>query len=549
MLRLLFLLPYAVFGATITLTDAEGEKEMKAQEIQEVTLTDKWITLDEFMAVVRYGAVIKAGDPFMDDVRQGRALIDRFLSENKAVYGVTTGFGENVRFTISPDDALELQKRIVRSHSVAVGEPLPEEHVRAIMLQMILNARRGRTGLREETLQALMDFLNKDIYPFVPGEGSVGYLSVEGHIVMALIGEGYVFDDNGEQVPAADVLKETGIEPVELACKEGLSLLNGTISVTALAAIALFDAKINMKNIEICGALAYEALRGTVYALDDRIMKAKNHPEAVSAAKALRDMLAGSAIAEHNKDRKVQDAYVLRAMPQLIGASMRLVKEAEGVIMEEINGTSDNPELFIDEGEVRMCGNFDGSYVGSHADMLGMSAAIIGNFIHSSINRTVDRNLNDGLPAFLVADPGLNNGFMIPQYTAAGLEHEIRQLAQPSTNDSITTCASQEDPVSFGYDAAKNAIAAQDKLAQMTAISYLTSLQAIDLLKVMGDPADGGKPVQEQSPVLAAVYDYVRESIPYVDQDRYIYPDIELMTDFVEEGSVVDLVEEKGIEL
>ena len=521
---------------------------MKAQEIEVVTLTDKFITLDEYMAVVRYGAVVEADDSFMEDVRRGRALIDRFLAENRAVYGVTTGFGENVRFAIPPEDAVELQKRIVRSHSVAVGDPLPEEQVRAIMLQMILNARAGRTGLREETIKTLMDFLNNDIYPFTPGEGSVGYLSVEGHIVMALIGEGYVFDDDGEQVPAADFLKEAGIEPVELQCKEGLSLLNGTISVTALA-IALFDAKINMKNVEVCGALVYEALRGTDKALDDRIMKAKNHPEAVHAAKAIRSMLDGSGIAEHNRNRKVQDAYVLRAMPQLIGAAIRLVDEADKVIMEEINGTSDNPELFVDDDEVLMCGNFDGSYVGSHADMLGMTAAIVGNFIHSSINRTVDRNLNDGLPAFLVAEPGLNNGFMIPQYTAAGLEHEIRQLAQPSTNDSITTCASQEDPVSFGYDASKNAIAAQEKLAQMTAISYLTSLQAIDLLKVMGDPADDGAPIQNQSPVLAAVYDYVRESIPYVDQDRYIYPDIELMTDFVEEGSVIDLVEEQGVEL
>ena len=522
---------------------------MKAQEIQEVRLTDQFISLDEYMAVVRYGAVLSIDDSFMDDVRRGRALIDRFLAENRAVYGVTTGFGENVRFTISPDDALELQKRIVRSHSVAVGDPLPEEQVRAIMLQMILNARCGRTGLSEETINELKEFLNKDIYPFAPGEGSVGYLSVEGHIVMALIGEGYVFDDDGEKVPAIDILKPEGIQPVELKCKEGLSLLNGTISVTALAAIALFDAKNNMKNVEVCGALVYEALRGTDKALDDRLMKAKNHVEAVKAAKAIRDMLKGSGIAEHNRDRKVQDAYVLRAMPQLIGAAIRLVDEADKVIMEEVNGTSDNPELFVDDNEVLMCGNFDGSYVGSHADMLGMAAAIIGNFLHSSINRTVDRNLNDGLPAFLVADPGLNNGFMIPQYTAAGLEHEIRQLAQPSTNDSITTCASQEDPVSFGYDASKNAIAAQEKLAQMTAISYLTSLQAIDLLKVMGDPADNNKPIQNQSPVLASVYDYVRESIPYVDQDRYIYPDIELMTDYVEEGAVIHIVEGQGVEL
>lgn len=522
---------------------------MKAQEIKVVTLTDKFITLDEYMAIVKYVARIEADDSFMNDVRRGRALIDRFLDENRAVYGVTTGFGENVRFVIPQEEALELQKRIVRSHSVAVGEPLPEEQVRAIMLQMILNARAGRTGLREETLKTLMAFLNKDIYPFVPGEGSVGYLSVEGHIVMALIGEGYVFDDKGEKVPAAGFLKSVGIEPVELKCKEGLSLLNGTLGVTALAAIALYNAKINIKNVEVCGALVYEALRGTDKALDERIMKAKNHPETVYAAKAMRSMLSGSGIAEHNRDRKVQDAYVIRAMPQLIGAAIRLVDEADKVIVEEINGTSDNPELFIDDEAVLMGANFEGTYVGSHADMLGMAAAIIGNFIQSSINRTVDRNLNDGLPAFLVADPGLNNGFMITQYTAAGLEHEIRQLAQPSTIDSISTCAGQEDPVSFGYDASRNAIAAHEKLAHMIAISYLTSLQAIDLLKNMGDPANGGAPIQEQSPVLAAVHDYVRKTIPYVDQDRYIYPDIELMTDYVKEGSVIDLVEEQGVSL
>jgi len=516
---------------------------MKAKEIKEVTLTREFIDLDQYMAVVRYGAALSIGEDFMDDVECGRALIDRFLAENRAVYGVTTGFGENVRFTISPDDALELQKRIVRSHSVAVGQPLAEEPVRAILLQMILNAREGRTGLSKETINGLVSFLNKKIYPFAPGEGSVGYLSVEGHIVMTLIGEGYAFAD-GVKTPAKDVLAKAGIEPVTLKCKEGLSLLNGTISVTALAAIALYDSITAIKNVEITGALLYEALRGTDKALDDRIMKAKNHSESVMCAKAIRDMLTGSGIADLNRERKVQDAYVLRAMPQLIGSAMCLAGEAGEVIMEEINGTSDNPELFIDDGDVRMCGNFDGSYVGSHADMLGQAAAIVGNFLHSGINRTVDRNLNDGLPAFLVDDPGLNNGFMIPQYTAAGLEHEIRTLAQPSTIDSITTCASQEDPVSFGYDASKNAMACQEKLAQMTAISYLTSLQAIDLAEKLKDvPGAGG----QQSPILREVHDMIRADIPYLDQDRYLYPDIERMTEKVREGEVVDLVEQAGV--
>ena len=509
----------------------------------------KKLSLEDFIAIARYNAVVEFTPEYAERVNRSRELVDKWTDEGKIMYGVTTGFGKLCSRVINESQANELQHNIITCHSTSVGEPYTIEECRAVMVMILQNLGQGYAGVRLDILEKYREFLNKGLTPWAPREGSVGYLSVEGHIVMALIGEGYVFDYGGEKVPALGVLESDGIKPVELKCKEGLSLLNGTISVTALAAIALYDAKINMKNVEVCGALVFEALRGTDKALDDRLMKAKNHVEAVHAAKALRDMLKDSGIAEHNRDRKVQDAYVLRAMPQLIGAAIRLVDEADKVIMEEINGTSDNPELFVDDDEVLMCGNFDGSYVGSHADMLGMAAAIIGNFLHSSINRTVDRNLNDGLPAFLVADPGLNNGFMIPQYTAAGLEHEIRQLAQPSTNDSITTCASQEDPVSFGYDASKNAIAAQEKLAQMTAISYLTSLQAIDLLKVMGDPADGGAPIQNQSPVLASVYDYVRETIPYVDQDRYIYPDIELMTDYVEEGAVIDIVEEHGVEL
>ena len=499
-----------------------------------VILTDRQVSLDEFMSVVRGRATLEFSDIFCENVRKGRALIDRFLQEGRIIYGVTTGFGENVRYTIDPDDAIELQKRIVRSHSVAVGEPLSEEQCRAIMLQSILNAREGHTGLRLETLEIIRDWLNKGLVPWAPGEGSVGYLSVEGHFVMAYMGEGFVLED-GKKRPAAEAIKEANIPVLQLQCKEGLSLLNGTITVTALAVLALFDYLNIMKNVEICGALCYEALRGTTKALDPRIHAAKNHQEQMDAADNLQRLLEGSEISEKFRDAKVQDCYILRAMPHIHGAAKKLIDEAYDVILDEMNGCSDNPELFFedDDGVALMCGNFDGSYVGSHADMLTMAAAIAGNEVERSIDRMVNRNLNDGLPAFLVAEPGLNNGFMIPQYTAAGLESEIKILAQPSTIDSISTCANQEDPVSMAYFASKKAGMAVKKLEHMTAIEYMTALQAIDFLEPL-----------QQSPALKAVHDFIRRQIPFVKEDRYLHPDIEWIRSKVASGELVAAAEE-----
>jgi len=516
---------------------------MKAKEIKTVELTDCQLTLDQFMAVARYGAKVTFSDSFEDTVNRGRALIDKFLAEGRIIYGVTTGFGENVRYTIDPDDAIELQKRIVRSHSVAVGRPLTKEQTRAIMLQMILNSGKGQAGIQLSTLKVIRDYLNADIYPFAPGEGSVGYLSVEGHFVMAFIGEGYVIEGGeisddiggGHKVPAAEVMKREGIRPAELKCKEGLSLLNGTITVTALAMIALYDSISVMKNIEIGGALVYEALRGTTKALDPRIHAMKNHEEEISSAENLLKLLEGSEISEKYRDAKVQDCYIMRAMAQIHGSTRRLVKEAYEVIMEEMHGVSDNPEIFPTgngDGVALMCGNFDGSYVGAHVDMLSMAAAIAGNEVERSIDRMVNHNLSDGLPAFLVSKPGLNNGFMIPQYTAAGLQSEIKILAQPSTIDSISTCANQEDPVSMAYFAAKKSGECVRKLQYIVGIEFFVALQAIDFLKPLAE-----------SPVLAKVHDFARETVDFVDEDRYLYPDIEKFRDWVKDGTFIDLVE------
>ncbi|MGD9569541.1 MAG: histidine ammonia-lyase [Sedimentibacter sp.] len=517
-----------------------GELTVKnVKSIKTVIITDCLLSLEEFIAIVKYKAKVIFSKEFIANVIKSRNIIERFLKEEKIIYGVTTGFGENVRYTISTRDAAQLQKNIVRSHACAVGSPLDKEQVRAILLMMILNTGKGHSGITIDTLELIRQFLNNDIIPFAPGEGSVGYLGVEAHIALTFMGEGYILKNN-EKVPSLEVLKEYNLEPVEFGCKEGLSLLNGTMTVTALAILALYEMIVAMKNIEIAGALVYEALRATTKALDPRIHNAKKHSEQITSAENMLKILNNSEISIKHMNDKVQDAYALRAMPQINGSCKKLIKEAYEVIMNEMHSSSDNPEIFSEDDidEALMCGNFDGSYVGSHADMLCIAASIIGNLVERCTDRMVNRNLNDGLPAFLVAKPGLNNGFMIPQYTLAGLLGEIKVLTHPSTIDSISTSANQEDPVSMGYFASKKSLIAAKKLQYMVAIEFMVSLQAIDLLKPL-----------KQSPVTEKVHDFIRQKVPMLVEDRYIYPDIEYILKQIQEMTIVDIVEDEIGEL
>jgi len=507
--------------------------------IKKVTITDCLLSLEQFIAITKYKAEVVFSDIFIENVIKSRNIIERFLAQDKLIYGVTTGFGENVRYKISPKDAVQLQKNIVRSHACAVGEPLKKEEIRTILLMMILNTGKGHSGISLETLNLIRNFLNNDIIPFAPGEGSVGYLGVEAHIAMTFMGEGYILLNN-EKTKTMDVLTNYNLEPVEFGCKEGLSLLNGSMSVTALALLALYEMIVAMKNIEVAGALTYEALKGTLKALDPRIHNAKKHKEQITSAQNMLKMLQDSEISQKYIDDKVQDAYALRAMPQINGSCKKLIKEAYEVIINEMHSSSDNPEIFSENNidEALMCGNFDGSFVGSHADMLCIAASIIGNLVERCTDRMVNRNLNGGLPAFLVTKPGLNNGFMIPQYTLAGLLNEIKVLSHPSTIDSISTCANQEDPVSMGYFAAKKALQVSLKLQYMVAIEIMVSLQAIDLLKPL-----------QQSPATKRVHDYIRLHVPMLEEDRYMYPDIEYILEQVKEMNIVNIIEKEIGEL
>lgn len=512
----------------------------RVKEIKEVILTDCILTLEEFIAVVKYEAKIKLSESFKTTVNKSRELVDKFLKEERIIYGVTTGFGQNVKYTISANDAITLQKNIIRSHACSVGEPLKKEQIRAILLMIILNTGKGFSGIKLDTLNLIKEFLNNNIIPFAPGSGSVGYLVVEAHIALTLMGEGSILVE-GKKTDTMDVLNRNNLKTIEFGAKEGLCLISGTTSATALGLLALYESIVAMKNIELAGALVYEALRGTTKALDMRIHKVKKHEEQINCAINLTKMLQGSEICEKYFATKVQDSCSLRAMPQIEGAVKRLIKEAYEVIIEEMNSVSDNPQICKTEdndGIALMTGNFDGTYVGSHADMLSMAGAIIGNLVERCTDRMINSNLNDGLPAFLVTNPGLNNGFMIPQYTLAGLLSEIKILATPATIDSISTCANQEDPVSLAYNASKKAGDIADKLQYMVAVEIMTALQAIDLLKPLNP-----------SPVNKKVRDFIREKVEFLDKDRYIYSDIEYMYEFVKEMDLIEIVEKEIGEL
>jgi len=502
--------------------------------ISEVFLDGESFTIEEFVAVARYGAKVRFSDQYCGKVNRAKGLLEKFLKENRLIYGVTTGFGDNVRNVISPEDSVKLQTNIIRSHACSVGEPLEKEVVRGIQLMMLLNMGQGFSGVSLGMLELLKDLINNEVTPYAPGEGSVGYLGVEGHVALVLLGEGQAWY-KGELVDGGEALKRAGLKPIKIECKEGLSLLNGSTSVTATAVLAIYNAIQSVKAADIAGALAYEALQGTLKACDSRVMNRKKHVEQNRTAENLLEILKDSEISAASLNLKVQDSLALRPLPQIHGAVKRTLREAMISISEEMNSVSDNPIIWPedDDGIAFSTGNFDGSYVGIHADSACIAMGTLAKNSERKVDRLVNRHLS-GYPSFLVKNPGLNNGYMIPQYTAAGLVGEIKVLCHPSSVDNVPTCASQEDPVSMAYFAARKAYLVSKKLEYILAIEIMAEVQAIDFIEGM-----------KQSSVTQAVYNLVREKVPTVNEDRCFYPDIQYIKDLIHDGALVKCVEDK----
>ena len=503
-----------------------------ARSISQVCLDESDISLAEFIAVARHGAHVSFSPGYRDRVKRSRTFVEIAMKENRRIYGVTTGFGDNVRTTISPEDSEILQRNIVLSHACSVGEPLADEQVRAIALMWLLSLGKGYSGVRIEVLTLVADLLNAGIIPVAPGDGSVGYLSVEAHMALPLMGEGKA-RFKGEILPGGVALARAGLSPVTFQSKEGLALTNGTNSVTGLAVLAAWDALQAVRSADIISALSFDALKGTIHSCDPRLHSVKRHREQAATARNLVRILEGSAISATYRDVKVQDASSLRSIPQVHGAAKNAFKHAAATIIDEMNSCSDNPILFPedDDATALMGANFDGTFVGIQADTMCIAMANLAKLSERRLDRMVNRNFSE-LESFLASKPGLNNGMMIPQYTAAGLLGEIKILSHPSTIDSIPTCANQEDLVSLAYFAAKKSLAVCSKLEYILALELMAAAQALDFLA----------PLSSSAPVME-VHGLVRSKVAKLEEDRYLYDDIMALVTMVHSGEIIRIVE------
>jgi histidine ammonia-lyase len=490
------------------------------------------IEIEDVIAVARHHATLSFSEVFIDRVNKCRHIVDNLAKGDKPIYGINTGLGENWKRTISIEDREIVQRNNLRSHACSLGEPLDEASVRAMMFVMIQHLGGGHSGIRLETLEKLKELLNNNVIPYVPGNGSVGYLCLEAHIGLVLIGEGKAYVD-GELLTGAEALERKNIKATTISSKEGLSITSGTTSVTALTSIGLYDALVLAKSCDIVGALSLEVLKGTVMAMDERLMEVRPHEDQAHSAWNIRNILSDSEIVDHYKTHRVQDALSLRSMPQLHGAAKKVLKDSLITLNIELNSSVDNPLIF-DEGDglALMGCNADGSYVGLAADI---SAIALTNLIKMSerrLDRLVNPLLNE-LPAFLNSNPGLNNGLMIPQYAAAGILGQMKILCHPSTVDNFVTCANQEDYVSMGYNSAKKLVDVAKLAKYVLATELFNGCQGLDFYKDL-------KP----STATDALRNKVREVAPFVHNDCNMSSFIEDIADQLIDQHIIQSVEE-----
>ncbi|WP_432406655.1 HAL/PAL/TAL family ammonia-lyase [Wukongibacter sp. M2B1] len=501
------------------------------KDIKEVVLGEQ-IGLEEVIAVARYNAKVGFSKKYIDRVNQCRRLVEKFSDEEKAIYGITTGLGENWNRFISKEDRKIVQRNNLLSHACSLGESVEEECVRAMMFVMLQHLGTGHTGIRLATLEQIKDLLNNNIVPFTPRHGSVGYLSLEAHISLVLIGEGRAWY-KGELLSGKEALEKAGLTPIVISSKEGLSLTSGTTSVTSLAALGLYDAIVTARTCDIAGAMSLEVLKGTLMAMDSRIMSVRPHEDQRKTAVNIKKILKNSEIVEKYKGYRVQDALSLRCIPQLHGAAKKILKDSLKTLIIELNSSVDNPLIFEEGegGEALMGCNADGSYVGMAADSSAIAITNLAKMSERRLDRLVNHHISE-LPAFLNKNPGLNNGLMIPQYAAAGIVGEMKILCHPATIDNFVTCANQEDYVSMGYNAARKMYEVAGLAKYVLATEFFNSSQAQDFYGEL-------KP----SPITAKVHDLIREVVPYIENDCNMQPYIEHIAFLIQENMIVETVE------
>ena len=496
-----------------------------------IVLRPGHVTLADLRAIAAGGVRLTLDAAALPAMHAAQAAVDRIVDADEVVYGINTGFGKLASTKIAHDRLAELQRNLVLSHSVGTGEALGDDVVRMVLATKAISLARGHSGGRPALVEALLALANADVLPVIPAKGSVGAsgdLAPLAHLACVLIGEGFA-KVGGQVVSGREAMASIGLAPFVLGPKEGLALLNGTQVSTALGLAGLFGAESVFAAGLVAGGLTLEAIKGSVKPFDARIHEARGQAGQIAVAAAVRGLLEGSAIdPSHPNCGRVQDPYSIRCVPQVMGACLDNLNHAARVLQIEANAASDNPLVFTDTGEVISGGNFHAEPVAFAADILALALAEIGAMSERRLALLLDTGLS-GLPAFLIRDSGVNSGFMIAQVTAAALAAENQCLANPSSVTSLPTSANQEDHVSMATYAARRLLDMARNTGVIVGIEAMAAAQGMEFDRSL-----------KSSVLIEAQFAAIRARVDFLEQDRYLAPDIEAMRIWAQEGSWPD---------
>ncbi|ANB60182.1 histidine ammonia-lyase [Anoxybacillus amylolyticus] len=490
-----------------------------------VILTGHTLTLDEVKRVLYGNEKVVVAKESVDEAARSRQAVEEIVANKRIVYGITTGFGKFSDVFIEADDVEQLQWNLIHSHACGVGEPFPEIVSRAMLLLRANALLKGYSGVRPVVIQRLLDLLNAHIHPVVPQQGSLGAsgdLAPLSHLALALLGEGEVFY-RGQRMLAMEALTKEGIAPLSLKAKEGLALINGTQAMTAMGVVGYLEAEQLAYESELIAALTIEGLRGIIDAFDERVHLVRGYRQQIEVAKRIRSYLVGSKLTTTQGELRVQDAYSLRCIPQVHGASWQALDYVKEKLEIEMNAATDNPLIFDDGATVISGGNFHGQPIALAMDFMKIGVAELANISERRIERLVNPQLND-LPPFLSPAPGLQSGAMIMQYAAASLVSENKTLAHPASVDSIPSSANQEDHVSMGTIASRHAYAIIQNARRVLAIELICALQAVEY-----------RGVENMAPKTRSFYEAARKIVPSITKDRIFAKDIEAATKWLKD--------------
>ena len=511
-----------------------------AKSIQKVFLDGHSLTLDELVAVARFGAKAELTEQAREAIRRSRALAEKIAEEKRVAYGITTGFGDFATVAVPEEMSSRLSTNLVLSHCTGTGDPYKNEVVRGMMLLRANALCVGVSGVRLVMVEKLVELLNRQVTPVVPQKGSLGAsgdLAPLSHMGLVLMGLGEA-EYQGRVMPGAEALRLAGIEPLDgFASKEGLGITNGTCAMTSVGALNLYDTLRAARLADLVASLSFTALTGQINAFQERLHTIRGHEGQVRVAKNFRLLTENCEILKNAQGDRVQDAYALRCIPQVHGAVRDALAFIKSRVDIELNAVTDNPLLFLEDEAVISGGNFHGEPMALPFDFLGIACSELASISERRTERMVNAALSNGLTPFLTTEGGVNSGFMIVQYSAASMVSENKVLAHPASVDSIPSSANQEDFVSMGTTAARKSGLILENTLSVLAFELLTACQAVDIRRRLNTHGNGLSPVHE------AIFRHVRERVDFFETDREIWPDIRAVEAMVRSGELLDIAE------